>query len=411
MALPPPLSQTRSLSTGSGSGTRADVGAGLGFSDNIEGKLREMHARYTSLGEQLAAPNLSPAQIMALSKEFAELARVVELIEERTALSDSVSSLNAMERDLQGQECDEEEAEMLEMLEMLVAERAVAQASQAATEVSLLEALTPRDEADDRSVVLEVRAGTGGQEASLFASELFKMYSKYAQLRGWRWEELSVSKTDIGGFKEAQANVLGEEVFKALKFESGTHRVQRVPVNDSKLQTSAASVLVLPEVKEVEFELRTQDLRVDVFRSSGAGGQSVNTTESAVRITHLPTGLTVSMQDERSQIQNRARALTYLRARVADSERRKAAATQSELRKESSGTGDRSDKVRTYNFPQDRVTDHRVGVTVTGVERVLLGQDLDDLIDPLMEQDKKHRFEAFMESLATAGGFGDKKKK
>ena len=370
----------------------------MSFSANIESKLQGMQTRYDTLGKMLASPDLNPTEIMALSKEFVGLATVVKLIENRKELNQSVNDLNALEQEMKESKSDDEEVQ--EMTEMLMTERKQALEDIADTEKNIMEILTPRDEADDRSVVLEVRAGTGGQEASLFASEIFKMYNKYALQRGWRWEELSVSKTDIGGFKEALASVVGDDVFRNLKFESGTHRVQRVPVNDTKLQTSAASVLVLPEVRDVECDLRTEDLKIDVFRSSGAGGQSVNKTESAVRITHLPTGLVVSMQDERSQIQNRARALKYLRAKVYDHEKRKLTATQNELRKESSGTGDRSDKVRTYNFPQDRVTDHRVHVTITGVQRVLLGLELDDLIEPLLEMDKKRRLEDFLTELA-----------
>ncbi len=225
------------------------------------------------------------------------------------------------------------------------------------------------------------------------------MYAKYAVLQGWRWEELTLSKTEIGGFKEAQASIVGEDVYKFLKFESGTHRVQRVPVNDVKIQTSAAMVLVLPEVAELECEIRAQDLKIDVYRSSGAGGQSVNKTESAVRITHLPTGLSVAMQDERSQIQNRAKAMKVIRARVHDFQLRQAQATQSQLRSETAGTGSRSDKVRTFNFPQDRVTDHRVGLTISGVDRVLSGVDLQTIVEALVADEKKQRLENFVASL------------
>jgi peptide chain release factor 1 len=225
------------------------------------------------------------------------------------------------------------------------------------------------------------------------------MYQKYSSNMGWRWEELSFSKSEIGGFKEAQASINGEAVFRMLKFESGVHRVQRIPVNDVKIQTSAASVIVLPEPEDVDIELRPQDLKIDVFRAGGAGGQSVNRTESAVRMTHIPTGLVVSMQDERSQIQNRARALKYLRAKVYDLERRKLEKQRSELRSAAQGTGDRSDKIRTYNFPQDRVTDHRVGVTVTGVERVLSGEFLSDIVDALIKSDEKERLDNFLEQL------------
>ena len=230
------------------------------------------------------------------------------------------------------------------------------------------------------------------------------MYQKFSSVRGWRWEEISSSSTEIGGFKEAQASVTGDDVFKYLKFESGTHRVQRVPVNDVKIQTSAATVVVMPEAEEVDVDIKPGDLKIDVFRSQGAGGQSVNTTESAVRITHLPTGIVVSMQDERSQIQNRARAMQNLRTRIYDMERKKANEARQSLRNASAGTGERSDKVRTYNFPQDRVTDHRVGVTVTGVERVLSGVELDQFSEALVAQDREARLNAFLEELSENKG-------
>eukprot|EP01034_Spumella_vulgaris_P031417 gene31417-38800_t len=267
---------------------------------------------------------------------------------------------------------------------MAQAERDEIETALVSKEEDIITVLTPKDEADDRNVVIEVRAGTGGDEASLFAGEIFRMYQRYAAHQGWKWEEMSVMRSEVGGFKEAQAMVSGESVFKHLKFESGVHRVQRIPSNDTKIQTSAASVIVLPEAEDMDVEIRTSDLRIDVFRAGGAGGQSVNKTESAVRMVHLPTGLTVCMQDERSQIQNRARALKYLKAKLYDLERRKHTAARSELRTAAQGTGDRSDKIRTYNFPQDRVSDHRISLTMSGTERVMAGESLDSLIQALM---------------------------
>jgi len=367
----------------------------VNFSKSLEGKLEAIHGRYVELGAKLTEHDLKPADLMTLSKEYASLSAIVELIETRRDLKSSERDLLALEQEsLNGRDAADEE-----MLEMARSERGLTAEQVVAAEASIIELLTPRDEADERSVVLEVRAGTGGDEASLFAGELFKMYAKYAALQGWKWDELSLSKTEIGGFKEAQASVVGDGVFKYLKFESGTHRVQRVPVNDVKVQTSAALVLVLPEAPELDLVIRPQDLKIDVFRSSGAGGQSVNKTESAVRMTHLPTGIVISMQDERSQIQNRARALQYIRAKVFDYQRRQAQDVQNKARNDVAGSGDRSDKVRTFNFPQDRVTDHRVGVTITGVDRVMQGPELQTIIDALVESDKKDRLEKFVKSL------------
>lgn len=365
------------------------------FSPSLEDKLKSIHNRYTELGTKLSAPDLRPSDLMTLGKEYASLASIVELIEARQGLKKSEKELIALEAETAKSKDKADE----ELIEMAKAERAEIDEQTTNVEASIIEALTPSDEADERSVVLEVRAGTGGDEASLFAGELFKMYAKFAQLQGWKWDEISLSKTEIGGFKEAQASVLGDQVYRYLKFESGTHRVQRVPVNDVRVQTSAALVLVLPEAPEVEFVLRPQDIKVDVYRSSGAGGQSVNKTESAVRMTHLPTGIVVAMQDERSQIQNRARAMQYLRAKVFDLQRRQAQESQNKIRNDASGTGDRSDKVRTFNFPQDRVTDHRIGLTITGVDRVMQGIELKTMVDALVEHDKKERLEKFVKSL------------
>jgi peptide chain release factor 1 len=261
-----------------------------------------------------------------------------------------------------------------------------------ALERALLLSLLPRDAADSRGALLEVRSGTGGEEACLFAGELFRMYERYAAARGWRFEVAEMSESDLGGCRLASATVSaaggGGGVYGRLKFESGVHRVQRVPATESggRLHTSAASVVVLPEADEVDVEVRDEDLRIDVYRAGGAGGQHVNTTNSAVRVTHLPTGLAVCIQDERSQHKNKAKALKVLRARLADAARRAAAAAQSAERRGQAGSGDRSERVRTYNFAAGRVTDHRVGVTEHGMEAVMGGERLDAFVDALRLQ-------------------------
>ncbi|MEX0346663.1 MAG: peptide chain release factor 1 [Rhizobiaceae bacterium] len=244
--------------------------------------------------------------------------------------------------------------------------------------------MLPRDAADNRSAILEIRAGTGGDEAALFAGDLFRMYERYASSRGWKLELMSVSEGEMGGYKEIVASVTGKGVFARLKFESGVHRVQRVPETEAggRIHTSAATVAVLPEAEEVDIEVRPEDIRIDTMRASGAGGQHVNTTDSAVRITHLPTGIVV-VQSEKSQHQNRARAMQVLRARLYDQERSKAAEERSETRKLQVGSGDRSERIRTYNFPQGRITDHRIGLTLYKLDRVIEG-DLDEVIDALI---------------------------
>jgi peptide chain release factor 1 len=304
------------------------------FSGALQSRLVEIQNNYKDIEVRLSSSDLKPAELTKLSKEYANLSRMVELIGNRDGLLESISELKKLE----AEEKKKGSEESLEMAEMARAEIDEALEEKEGVEDKLIEALTPSDEADDRGVVVEVRAGTGGDEASLFAGEVFKMYQKFSSVRGWRWEEISSSSTEIGGFKEAQASVTGDDVFKYLKFESGTHRVQRVPVNDVKIQTSAATVVVMPEAEEVDVDLKPGDLKIDVFRSQGAGGQSVNTTESAVRITHLPTGIVVSMQDERSQIQNRARAMQNLRTRIYDMERKKANEARQSLRNASAGT-------------------------------------------------------------------------
>ena len=253
--------------------------------------------------------------------------------------------------------------------------------------------LLPQDAADQKNAILEIRAGTGGDEAALFAADLYRMYQRYAELRGWKVEALQVSETDLNGVKEAQVLISGVDVFARLKFESGVHRVQRVPETESsgRIHTSAATVAVLPEAEDIDVELDEKDLRVDVYRASGPGGQSVNTTDSAVRISHLPTGIVVTQQDEKSQHKNRAKALKILRSRLYDLERERAHAERAEQRRGQVGSGDRSERVRTYNFPQGRVTDHRINLTLHKLDRVLTGESLDEVIDGLVAEDQASR--------------------
>ena len=256
--------------------------------------------------------------------------------------------------------------------------------------------LLPKDEINEKNAILEVRAGTGGDEAALFATELFSMYQRYSALRGWRFDILEISENDIGGYREAIASITGRSVFARLKFESGVHRVQRVPTTESggRIHTSAATVAVLPEAEEVDVHIEDKDLRIDIFRASGPGGQSVNTTDSAVRITHLPTGIVVSQQDEKSQHKNKAKGMKILRARIFDLERTKRDAERAADRKEQVGTGDRSERIRTYNFPQGRVTDHRINLTLYKIDKVIAGEALDDIVDGLTATEEAARLAA-----------------
>ncbi len=253
--------------------------------------------------------------------------------------------------------------------------------------------LLPKDVADQKNAILEIRAGTGGDEAALFAGDLMRMYEHYADLRGWRHEAIQLSETDLGGIKEAVLSISGTGVFARLKFESGVHRVQRVPETEAsgRIHTSAATVAVLPEAEEVDVEIDGKDLRIDVFRASGPGGQSVNTTDSAVRITHLPSGIVVSIQDEKSQHKNKAKAMKVLLARIYEAERAARDAVRAAARKGQVGSGDRSERIRTYNFPQGRVTDHRIGLTLYKLDKIVSGEALDEVIEPLIAEDQASR--------------------
>ena len=321
--------------------------------------------------------------IVRLSKEHAELKPVAEAAQILTTARDD---LGAAEEMIAGDDPD--------MAEMAREELAELKEKIPALEHELQLMLLPKDKADNAPVILEVRAGTGGDEAALFAGDLFRMYQRYASTRGWRVEVISATESGVGGYKEIQANVSGDNVFGRLKFESGVHRVQRVPETETqgRIHTSAATVAVLPEPEDVDIEINESDLRVDVFRASGPGGQSVNTTDSAVRITHIPTGVVVSQQDEKSQHKNRAKAMKVLRARLYDAERARIDAERSAERKGQVGSGDRSERIRTYNFPQSRVSDHRINLTLYKLQDMIEGGPaVDEMIDALILQDQTDR--------------------
>ncbi len=324
--------------------------------------------------------NPDPEKYVSLSQEYAELEPVVAQIRK-------LKDVEAEHADLQDMLSDPEtDADMRAMAQD--EERALAdQLEVLSQEVRLL--LLPKDAADQKNAMLEIRAGTGGDEAALFAGTLFRMYERYAANHGWSVEIISASDGDVGGFKEIIAKISGKGVFARLKFESGVHRVQRVPETESggRIHTSAATVAVLPEAQEVDIDIRTEDLRIDTMRASGAGGQHVNTTDSAVRITHIPTGVVV-VQAEKSQHQNRARGMEILRARLYDMERQKLADERAESRKGQVGSGDRSERIRTYNFPQGRVTDHRINLTLYKLDKVIVGEALDEVIDALITEDQ-----------------------
>ncbi|HEX2529340.1 MAG TPA: peptide chain release factor 1 [Geminicoccus sp.] len=335
-------------------------------------------ARKEELEALLAEP--SRHDVVRLSRELAELRPVIEAIDAYRAARQEVEGLDLLLQDA-------------EMRELAAADLPGARERLDAAELALRLALLPKDAADDRSAILEIRAGTGGEEAALFGGDLFKMYQRYAALQGWKFEVLSESETDLGGLKEVAVAVEGVGVFAKLKFESGVHRVQRVPVTEGggRIHTSAATVAVLPEAEEVDIQIDDKDLRIDVLRASGAGGQHVNRTESAVRITHIPSGIVVFQQDERSQHRNKARAMKILRARLFDQERERADKERSADRKGQIGSGDRSERIRTYNFPQNRVTDHRIDLTLYALDEVIAGPGLARFIDALVAEDQARK--------------------
>ena len=351
---------------------------------SLEKNISRLLSRKDEIEDRLVSSSLRPSELMNLSKELAEIRPVVEqavkLQKLKTELDDLLTLLKDPEADLDMKSLAEEEIK--EIRPKIIEEEHM---------LKLL--LLPKDKDDSRNAILEIRAGTGGEEAALFGADLFGMYQKFASEQGWRFEIMEISETGIGGYKEAAANISGQEVFAKLKFESGVHRVQRVPDTETggRIHTSAATVAVLPEAEEVDVDIRETDLRIDIFRSSGPGGQSVNTTDSAVRITHVPTGIVVSQQDEKSQHKNRAKAMKILRSRLYDAERAKQNAERAASRKGQVGSGDRSERIRTYNFPQGRVTDHRISLTLYKLDKILLGESLNEIIDALLAEEQAQK--------------------
>jgi peptide chain release factor 1 len=346
-------------------------------------RLRQIANRFAELEARMASGQLEGEEFVQASRDYAELEPVAKIAAEVQAMRDEIAGLTEMLSDPEMKAMAEEELTSLKKV-LPDAER------------KLAIAMLPKDAADQRPAMLEIRAGTGGDEAALFAGDLYRMYEKYAAEQGWKVEPVSMSPAEVGGFKEIVANVTGTGVFAKLKFESGVHRVQRVPVTESggRIHTSAATVAVLPEPTEVDMTIDENDLRIDIYRSSGAGGQHVNTTDSAVRITHIPTGIVVAMQDERSQHKNRDKAMKVLRARLYEARRAEAHGAEAEARKAMVGSGDRSERIRTYNFPQGRVTDHRIGLTLHKLPEVLEGHGLGELIDALIAEDEAKRLAA-----------------
>ena len=349
-----------------------------------DARLGQISHRFAELEARLASGTLEGADFVAASRDYAELEPVAKAALQVAAMRAELVQLAELD-DPEMRELAEEETARLRT-ELPQAERA------------LSIAMLPRDTADARPAMLEIRAGTGGDEAALFAGDLYRMYERFAAEQGWRVEMISASASEVGGFKEVVANVAGQGVFARLKFESGVHRVQRVPVTESggRIHTSAATVAVLPEPDEVDVHIEDKDLKIDVYRASGAGGQHVNTTDSAVRITHLPTGIVVTCQDGRSQHKNKEKALQVLRARLFEAQRDAVQGEEAAARKAMVGSGDRSERIRTYNFPQGRVTDHRINLTLHRLPEILAGPGLGELLDALTAEDQAQR-------LATLG--------
>ena len=350
-------------------------------------KLERLLDRFAAIESEMASGAAGPA-FVKLSREHAELAPVIETVRDYRTVQKQIEDTEAMIAD---------PATDSDMRGMAEQERAELKPRLATLDHDLKIQLLPRDAMDASNAIIEIRAGTGGDEAALFAGDLLSMYRRYCTLQGWKTDILSLSESDLGGFKEAVLEVEGRGVYAKLKFESGVHRVQRVPAteNQGRIHTSAATVAVLPEAEDVDIEILDKDLRIDTYRAQGAGGQHVNKTDSAVRITHIPTGTVVAMQEEKSQHKNRAKAMMLLKSKIYDAERSRADAARASERKSLVGSGDRSERIRTYNFPQGRVTDHRINLTLYNLARIMAGDELGEIVDALVAQDQADRLAEF----------------
>ncbi len=342
-------------------------------------KVRDLIQRHSLLEKELSSGEVNKKKFAEKSKEYSDLNEIIKEAKEYTSFA---SNQKDLEKIINDKSNDNEMKELANLeLNELIKKKEI-------NEKKIKLFLLPKDEADTKNAIIEIRAGTGGLEASLFASDLFKMYEKVSNKKKWKLEVISISKSDAGGLKEVIASIKGKNIYSSLKYESGVHRVQRVPDTETqgRVHTSAATVAVLPEAEEVDVKIEDKDLRIDVFRSSGPGGQSVNTTDSAVRITHIPTGIVVSQQDEKSQIRNKEKGLKILRSRIYESERQKRDDARSKDRKNKIGTGDRSERIRTYNFPQGRITDHRINLTLHKLEEFMQGEIFDQMVENLTLQ-------------------------
>ena len=349
-------------------------------------KVKEIIVKYNNLEKELSTGKIEPKLFAKKSKEYSDLNNIIKIAKEYLNFEDEKKDLEQIIKDKNNDE---------EMIEMAKKDLSEIDKKKPSYENKLKIFLLPKDEDDDKNAIVEIRAGTGGLEASLFCSDLFKMYEKVCSKKKWQLEIISISKSDAGGFKEVIFSVNGNDIYSYLKYESGVHRVQRIPETETqgRVHTSAATVAVLPEAEEIDIQIKDSDLRIDVFRAGGPGGQSVNTTDSAVRITHIPSGVVVSQQDEKSQHKNKAKALKILRSRVYESEKRKKDLERSSNRRNQIGTGDRSERIRTYNFPQGRVTDHRINLTLHKLDEFLSGEIHDEMNQELRLKEQNLKLE------------------